>query len=703
MVDKAESLPLICHCLIGPPGAGKSTLAQQWVKRLPHYQWISTDHIRQALFGDVTTQGNWPQVEAEVIRQIKQAIASGTPVIYDATNAKRAWRLDLMQKLADDSPQWMAWWLKTPLKLCKARNRQRDRQIDDTVIEEFHAAIKALPPIPAEGFAAVNAVPLQKEQVDFQAMERKIDSLPQSLLQRQRRQGQCQLHPYSSLLAFERLLYLIAILLDYPGAGHLQHSNPSLLQQALQSEVPPDFESPVDELNALMRFRYGELYGESNAIACNLQWLQTNHIVNAPYVNQPITLPGVAGLPNFPLHRYSDMDVFKRLISTLRFIVHHPFLYSPERGSLDTLIATMEEQGVVATGYRDSIRRDIGEILKPYGLMTKTPQTHGYFVGTAILSTSDLLNLFNSLSGQMQYLNDPVLLQTYVAFQERLKFLHPEGAPGVAVRTVLQQPIVDAGQLPKYSRSLASPGNAESLENAILQSQVLTLERRRGTGRFQGEEENTFQVLPLQIVFHMIAWYLGYQRLSDGLLRYERLDRLELVQTANFTRSKMLQIRAQKNLMKLYRASFGLYLGNSVADQQALLSPQQNLRAKVLFDCELWFRDTVFRFISEGTQRFPCQMSPRIAGAAVTESERLSVFVLPKTGDSTYPNRLKATLPKWVLTHDVDFRRWILGFGGQAKIITPSFLRDKIKTVGEEIWKIYSTENLYSETETFSD
>lgn len=691
MSEITEHLPLICHCLIGPPGAGKSTLAQQWVKRSPHYHWISTDHIRQDLFGNAAVQGNWPQVEAEVIRQIKQAIATGQPVIYDATNAKRAWRLSLMQHLSDGQTQWMGWWLKTPLAVCQTQNRGRDRQVDDDIIADMYKALKGMPPIPAEGFVVVNSVPLQDGKFGFDVIQRKIQTLPQSLLQRQRRQANCQLHPYSSLLAFERLLYLIAVLLKYPGVGNLQQHEPSLLQQLLQLEKLPYFDSPVAEISALINCKYGELYAEPSAIAQNLHWLETNGIINSPYIAKPIEVPKVAGPANFPLHRYSDRDVFERLINTLRFIAYHPFLYRPSQGSLQTLIATMETQGVIAVGYADSVRRDIGEILKPYGLMEKTAQTQGYFVGTAILSKSELLRIFSSLEGQAKHLDDPIALAAYETFQQRLRFLHPETSHPYPVRTVLQQPIVDVQQLPVDTQSLAAPTNAERLEDAIIHSRVLTLKRRWGTGRFVGDVESSFQILPLQIVFHSIAWYLGYEHLTDGLLRFERLDRLEIVQAGNFTRSKTAQAKARQNLIRLYEASYGLYLGNSAEDQRKFLSPDSTHRAEIEVSCELWFSDSIFRFISEGTQRFPGRqrMSPRLTGAAMSQTEKQTIFTLSKTGDSKLPNRFQVDVPKWILMNDVDFKRWILGFGGEVKVVSPQFFADEIKACGREIWRAY--------------
>nr|WP_275072621.1 AAA family ATPase [Petrachloros mirabilis] len=57
------------------PGSGKSTLAQQWVAHDPNLCWVSTDAIRQNLFGDAAIQGAWPPIEAEALRQIKGAIA----------------------------------------------------------------------------------------------------------------------------------------------------------------------------------------------------------------------------------------------------------------------------------------------------------------------------------------------------------------------------------------------------------------------------------------------------------------------------------------------------------------------------------------------------------------------------------------------------------------------------------------------------
>ena len=153
-------VPLICHFLIGPPGCGKSTLATLLTQLDPNARIVSTDRIRLSLFGDESIQGDWSLIEEKVITQIREAVQSGKPVIYDATNVKKEWRLSLLQQVKDDKIQWMAWHLQTPLDVCKAWNKQRSRQVPEQVIEELFRALQENPPSQKEGFFAVNSVDL---------------------------------------------------------------------------------------------------------------------------------------------------------------------------------------------------------------------------------------------------------------------------------------------------------------------------------------------------------------------------------------------------------------------------------------------------------------------------------------------------------------------------------------------------------------
>jgi predicted kinase len=166
--------PLLCHFLIGPPGSGKSTLASQLTKLDPTTQIVSTDRIRRELFGDESIQGDWSLIEQKVLARIWEALSAEQPVIYDATNAKREWRMSLLSQVANEKVHWIAWYLKTPLEICKLWNKQRNRQVPEKVIEELFQALQEEPPLTIEGFVVINSVTVTLEGFDLKQIERQL-------------------------------------------------------------------------------------------------------------------------------------------------------------------------------------------------------------------------------------------------------------------------------------------------------------------------------------------------------------------------------------------------------------------------------------------------------------------------------------------------------------------------------------------------
>ena len=83
--------------MIGPPGSGKSTLAAILAPLLPA-QVISTDALREQLWGDANVQGPWSELEPHLHGAIDRAIADGDNVLVDATHAQRNWRQRLMHR-----------------------------------------------------------------------------------------------------------------------------------------------------------------------------------------------------------------------------------------------------------------------------------------------------------------------------------------------------------------------------------------------------------------------------------------------------------------------------------------------------------------------------------------------------------------------------------------------------------------------------
>lgn len=138
--------------LIGLPGSGKTTFARQLIANCPSYQLVSTDNIRIQLFGDECLQGPWLQVWQQVEREFQQAVQRQTPTVYDATNAKRSYRKEIIT-LARQSGFTLITgiWLDMPLLTCLERNRLRSRQVPEEIILQMHRQLTDAPPALAEG------------------------------------------------------------------------------------------------------------------------------------------------------------------------------------------------------------------------------------------------------------------------------------------------------------------------------------------------------------------------------------------------------------------------------------------------------------------------------------------------------------------------------------------------------------------------
>ncbi|OKH11642.1 kinase, partial [Nostoc calcicola FACHB-389] len=387
-------------------------------------------------------------------------------------------------------------------------------------------------------------------------------------------------------------------------------------------------------------------------------------------------------------HSYSDSNSFQRLIEIIRLILHHPFLQDSGQGSLQTLVSALKENGIIDDDKVDTVRRDIQKVLKPYKILPDFPLRDGYFAGTAILSALELTKVFDVLQSQAKSLHDPVALEIYETFATRMKQSKLGISNVYPVRAIANRNMID----PEFLPSDALSRNLEKLERAIVEGQLLELNRFFGGGKFALDEESFFLAYPLQIAFSNQAWYLGLECESGkyaGLFRFERLDRLFIGQPQTKVRSREEQEKSLEKLQKLAAASGGIFLGYNVNDQRQFLSHNKQEHSQVCVTVELWFNDFIFRFISEGTKRFPAKqmkMSPPVEGARFKLPK--SIFCLKRTPDKDFPNRFRLILPKWYLG-DVEFLRWIVGFGDNVKVAQPEELAVKVKGIGGAIVRVY--------------
>jgi predicted kinase len=150
--------------LIGLPGSGKSTLAKQLVTKCPQMQLISTDAIRGQLFGSEATQGPWLLIWGEIERQFQQAVATDKTTIFDATNAQRRQRREIITLAREVGfTHITGLWVKTPVWLCLARNQKRQRQVPQDVIWRMYRQLRDAPPSLEEGIDHLIYFPERRE------------------------------------------------------------------------------------------------------------------------------------------------------------------------------------------------------------------------------------------------------------------------------------------------------------------------------------------------------------------------------------------------------------------------------------------------------------------------------------------------------------------------------------------------------------
>lgn len=125
--------------LVGIPGCGKSTYAQAMAESYG-YVWISSDKIREELYGSEEIQGNPKDVFAKMYERTIDSLNEGKYVIYDATNIKRKDRMNLLaviKKSVKRKIYLKCSYFAVDPAICKERNSKRERVVPEEVIDKM--------------------------------------------------------------------------------------------------------------------------------------------------------------------------------------------------------------------------------------------------------------------------------------------------------------------------------------------------------------------------------------------------------------------------------------------------------------------------------------------------------------------------------------------------------------------------------------
>ena len=113
--------------MIGIAGSGKSTLSNQI--QIAHNGEIvkptihSSDAIRKELYGDENIEGDKEQIFKLLHCRIKQDLANGVDVVYDATNLNNRKRAGFLRELKHINCQKEAVCVLTPWGVCCRQNK----------------------------------------------------------------------------------------------------------------------------------------------------------------------------------------------------------------------------------------------------------------------------------------------------------------------------------------------------------------------------------------------------------------------------------------------------------------------------------------------------------------------------------------------------------------------------------------------------
>ena len=139
----------IAYVLVGCPACGKSTFAKNFDNDTVV---VSSDAIREELYGDEAIQGNGKEVFSLYYDRAIAAIEKGYNVILDATNVTRKARKNIFSTLGKSNVdcKFVAICFERELDVLLKQNAGRERKVPKEVIERmYHNYVR---PAEQEGF-----------------------------------------------------------------------------------------------------------------------------------------------------------------------------------------------------------------------------------------------------------------------------------------------------------------------------------------------------------------------------------------------------------------------------------------------------------------------------------------------------------------------------------------------------------------------
>lgn len=153
-------------CLVGISGSGKTTYAHYMKNTfLEPVEIVSSDSIREELYGNESIQGDANKVFRIMLARTKQYLGEGKSVIYDATNLSDRRRMNLLKELKKYDCAKLCHVLIVDPRECSKNQKLRSRVVSNEVI--YRQVQQFRPPHLSEGWDGITMdvyAPVKEEE-----------------------------------------------------------------------------------------------------------------------------------------------------------------------------------------------------------------------------------------------------------------------------------------------------------------------------------------------------------------------------------------------------------------------------------------------------------------------------------------------------------------------------------------------------------
>jgi len=150
---------------IGLPGAGKSTY---WRNELSNAVYISSDKLREEMFGDVNDQSHNDIIFNEMMNRTVASLNAEKNVFYDATNLNQKRRIKFLNALRERTHvefDAIALVFAIPFDTCVRRNLNRERTVPSYVMDRMYRSFQV--PAYCEGWSEIHFIHDENSEVDL--------------------------------------------------------------------------------------------------------------------------------------------------------------------------------------------------------------------------------------------------------------------------------------------------------------------------------------------------------------------------------------------------------------------------------------------------------------------------------------------------------------------------------------------------------